>query len=132
MELSYRPKVVRPLRIGDQPIDDNAIRKHILVYFGLVAAIFSCAWLVLITIEPDRQWTSGATAALDHKLLDCASAIAATLNNIGPGYGAVGPTANYHGFSESSKLLFVFLMMLGRLEMFSILVLFVPGFWRKI
>ncbi|MEM8733218.1 MAG: TrkH family potassium uptake protein [Planctomycetota bacterium] len=132
LELSYRPKVVRPLRIGDQPIDDNAIRKHILVYFGLVAAIFSCAWLVLITIEPDRQWTTGATAALDHKLLDCASAIAATLNNIGPGYGVVGPTANYQGFSESSKLLFVFLMMLGRLEMFSILVLFVPGFWRKI
>ncbi|MFK7736225.1 MAG: TrkH family potassium uptake protein [Pirellulaceae bacterium] len=132
LELSYRPKVVRPLRIGGVAIDDNELRKHILVYFGLVSAIFASSWLVLITIEPDRQWISGTSTVLDHKLLDCASAIAATLHNIGPGYGVVGPTANYQGFAPWSKMLFVFLMMLGRLEMFSILVLFVPGFWRKI
>lgn len=135
LELSYHPKVVRPLRIGNRTINDNDLRKHILVYFGLVAAVFACSWLVLITIEPDRQWTSGATVTsgdlLDHKLLDCASAVAATLHNIGPGYGVVGPTANYQGFSATSKLLFVFLMVLGRLEMFSILVLFLPAFWRK-
>lgn len=129
LELSYHPRVIRPLRLGGQTIDDNDLRKHILVYFGLVAAVFACSWLVLITIEPDRQWPIGL---LDHKLLDCASAIAATLNNIGPGYGIVGPTANYQGFAPTSKLLFVVLMMLGRLEMFSILVLFAPGFWRKI
>ena len=132
LELSYHPKVVRPLRINGQTVDGNDLRKTILVYFGLVAAIFACSWLVLITIEPDRQWVSGATTELDHKLLDCASAIAATLHNIGPGYGVVGPTANYQGFSDASKLLFVFLMMLGRLEMFSVLVLFVPAFWQKI
>ena len=56
----------------------------------------------------------------------------ATLHNVGPGLGVVGPTANYAGFAPWSKLLFVFLMMLGRLEMFSILVLFVPAFWRRI
>jgi trk system potassium uptake protein TrkH len=132
LELSYRPKVVRPLKIGGHAIDDNELRKHILVYFGLVSAIFASSWLVLITIEPDRQWINGTSTILDHKLLDCASAIAATLHNIGPGYGVVGPTANYQGFAPSSKMLFIFLMMLGRLEMFSILVLFVPGFWRKI
>lgn len=132
LELSYHPRVVRPLRIAGQNIDDGALRKHILVYFGLVGAIFAASWLVLITIEPDRQWIAGGVATLDHKLLDCASAIAATLHNIGPGYGVVGPTANYQGFAPFSKLLFIFLMMLGRLEMFSILVLFAPRFWRKL
>lgn len=137
LELSYHPRVVRPLRIGSQTIDDNDVRKHILVYFGLVSAVFACSWLVLITVEPDRQWLGNEAEvsspdSLDNKLLDCASAIAATLHNIGPGYGVVGPTANYAGFAPWSKCLFVFLMMLGRLEMFSILVLFVPRFWRRI
>ncbi len=137
LELSYHPKVVRPLRIGDQLLDNVELRRNILVYFGLVSAVFACSWLVLITIEPDKQWTqliraSGQGNMLDHKLLDCASAVTATLHNIGPGLGVVGPTANYAGFAPWSKLLFVFLMMLGRLEMFSILVMFVPSFWRKI
>ena len=60
-----------------------------------------------------------------------ASAVAATLNNIGPGLGTVGATRNYAHFSWWSKFLFLWLMMLGRLELFSILVLFVPGFWRS-
>ncbi|MEZ6135247.1 MAG: TrkH family potassium uptake protein [Pirellulaceae bacterium] len=137
LELSYHPNVVRPLRIGSQLLDNVDLRRNILVYFGLVSAVFACSWLVLITVEPDQQWTallrdSGTSNMLDHKLLDCASAVAATLHNIGPGLGVVGPTANYAGFAPWSKLLFVFLMMLGRLEMFSILVLFVPSFWRKI
>lgn len=132
VELSYRPRVVRPLKLAGQSIDDETLRKHILVYFGLVGAVFSVSWLVLITIEPDWQWINDGAAVLDHKLLDCASAIAATLHNIGPGYGVVGPTANYQAFAPASKLLFTFLMMLGRLEMFSILVLFAPGFWRKL
>lgn len=127
LELSYRPRVVRPLTINGQSVDDVDLRKHILVYFGLVGAVFSCSWLLLITVEPDQHWIS-----LDHKLLDCASAIAATLHNIGPGLGVLGPTANYAGFAPWSKLLFIFLMMLGRLEMFSILVLFLPAFWRRI
>ncbi len=137
LELSYRPRVVRPLMLGDQALDDIDLRKHILVFFALVAAVFACSWLVLITTEPDRQWLQSAAELgegnlLDHKLLDCASAIAATLHNVGPGLGVVGPTANYAGFAPWSKLLFVFLMMLGRLEMFSILVLFLPAFWRRI
>ena len=144
LEQSYHPRVVRPLVLGGQTSDGNSenLRKHILVYFGLVSAIFACAWLVLITFEPDDQWKSGQPSIaqtpgevsdqLDQKLIDCASAVAATLHNIGPGYGVLGPTQNYANFAPWSKLLFVFLMMLGRLEMFSILVLFLPAFWRKI
>ncbi len=137
LELSYRPRVVRPLRIGDQIMDDPDFRKQILVYFGLVGAIFAYSWLMLITIEPDAQWIVSQgpqqqVNLLDHKLLDCATAVTATLHNIGPGLGVVGPTANYANFAPWSKMLFVFLMMLGRLEMYSILVLFIPAFWRKV
>ena len=128
LELSYRPRVIRPFRIGDQNLDEG-LKKHILVYFGLVGAMFAGAWLLLITIEPDTQWAASAT--IDQKLIDCAGAIAATIHNIGPGYGACGPTANYADFAPASKSLFVVLMMLGRLEMFSILVLFAPSFWRR-
>ncbi len=137
LELAYRPNVIRPLMVGDQKMDDVNLRKHILVYFAIVVSLCAGSWLMLITTEPDQQWLAKPFAAgqgnmLDHKLLDCASAIAATLHNVGPGLGVVGPTANYAGFSPWSKLLFVFLMMLGRLEMFSILVLFLPAFWRRI
>ncbi|MFG0260786.1 MAG: TrkH family potassium uptake protein [Novipirellula sp. JB048] len=69
---------------------------------------------------------------LDEKLLDSASAVAATLNNIGPGLGVVGATRNYAGFSQPAKLLFVWLMMLGRVEVFSVLVLIFPSFWRRV
>jgi len=77
-------------------------------------------------IEPDLTW--GANA--DNKLIDSASAVASTLNNIGPGLGLVGPTQNYSSFCGVNKTLFIFLMMLGRLEIFPILVLFAPRFWR--
>ena len=72
------------------------------------------------------------TSTLDEKLLDSASAVAATLNNIGPGLGVVGATKNYANFSQGAKLLFVWLMMLGRVEIFSVLVLVYPSFWRRV
>ncbi len=138
LEIAYHPRVVRPLRLGEQVLEDIDLRKSILIYFAMISAIFAATWLMLITIEPDKQWiqTSASNGQvkneLDHKLLDCASAIAATLHNVGPGLGVAGPTVNYANFATPSKLLFVFLMVLGRLELFSILVLFLPGFWRKI
>jgi len=127
IEQSFHPSVVRPLRIGGNPVDDPDLRKHILVYFGLILIIFVASWLCVVTYEPDATW-SGTS---DHKLLDTASAVAATLNNIGPGLGTVGATRNYGHFAPLSKILFTWLMMIGRLEIFAILVLFVPGFWRS-
>ena len=60
------------------------------------------------------------------------TAIAATLNNIGPGLGAVGPTCNFGGFSILSKLVLMFDMLAGRLELFPMLLLFSPSTWKKI
>ncbi len=59
------------------------------------------------------------------------TSVAATLNNIGPGLGMVGPDGNFAAFSELSKLTFIFNMLAGRLEVFPMLVLFAPSTWRK-
>ena len=126
IEHSYRPSVVRQLRLGGVPLDDPQLAKNILVYFGVILILFIGSWLFVIAVEPDITWGHDK----EHKLIDSATSVAATLNNIGPGLGTVGATQNYGHFSAPSKLLFIWLMMLGRIEIFSILVLFLPGFWR--
>jgi len=127
VERAFRPSVVRPLRIGGDGSEDPDLRRNILVYFAIIFAIFAASWLVIVAIEADSTWGTSP----ENKLIDSASAVAATLNNIGPGLGTVGSTQNYGHFSELSKLLFTYLMMLGRVEVFVILCLFVPKFWRS-
>lgn len=129
VEHAFHPRVVRPLRLGGKPVEDPDLKHNILVYFCLILVIFVFSWMFVVTVEPDSTW-GGSPEQQQHKLIDSASGIAATLNNIGPGLGTVGATENYGKFSPITKLLFVWLMMIGRLEIFAILVLFAPGFWR--
>lgn len=128
-ELSFHPSVVRHLRIGKDTLTDPDLVRSVLTYVGLIAMVFTTSWLLLIAIEPDTPWTEGGFS-VENKLMDSASAVAATLHNIGPGLGVVGPTQNYALFSDPAKLLFTLLMMLGRLELFAIFVLVLPSFWR--
>jgi trk system potassium uptake protein TrkH len=128
IEHAYHPSVVRPLRLGGVVYDSQEMRRGILVYFGLVAIIFMASWLAIVAVEPNSTWLEDQT---ENKLMDSASAVAATLNNIGPGLGIVGATKNYSDFSPASKLIFTWLMMLGRLELFSILVIFSWPFWKR-
>ena len=60
-----------------------------------------------------------------------ATAVIATLSNIGPGLGMVGPTGNFAAFSDVSKLVLSLCMLIGRLEIFPMLMLFSPSAWRK-
>ena len=158
IERAHRPRVVRFIRIGGFTVDDPNLPHSIVVYFSMILAIFVFSWLLLITFEPNSTWgevpmshsseiaavglnvidlnVSGTSlvnnSTLDEKLLDSASAVTAMLNNIGPGLGVVGATQNYAGFSQGAKLLFIWLMMLGRVEIFSVLVLIFPAFWRRV
>jgi trk system potassium uptake protein TrkH len=63
--------------------------------------------------------------------LEAASASIATLGNIGPGFGLLGPFGSYLSFPWTSKLLMSFLMIVGRLEIIPVLVLFTGAFWRR-
>jgi trk system potassium uptake protein TrkH len=128
VETAFRPNVVRPLRVSGVNLD-KSLRHEVLVYFCLILVIFVASWLLLAAIEPGDAWAHQETGDRT-QLLDSASAVAAVLNNIGPGVGAVGPTMNYSLFAPQSKLLLSLLMLLGRLELFAILVLFVPSFWK--
>ncbi len=126
IERVFHPRVVRPLRLGGRRLDDPELKRNIMTYFSLILILFINSWLFMITMEPDSTWGNDPSA----KLIDCSTAVAATLNNIGPGLGTVGATQNYGHFTGLSKTLFVWLMMIGRLEIFSIIVLFMPSFWR--
>lgn len=128
-ELSFHPSVVRHIRVGKETLTDPALVRGVLTYVGLIAMVFTTSWLLLIVIEPEATWTAAGRSA-DSELMDAGSAIAATLHNIGPGLGIVGPTQNYALFTAPAKLLFTLLMMLGRLELFAIFVLVMPSFWR--
>lgn len=127
IEQAYRPSVVRPLRLGGRPVEDPDLRKNIMVYFCLILVIFVFSWMFVVAVEPDATWGT----SIGNKLIDSATGVASTLNNIGPGLGTVGATQNYGHFSSITKFLFVWLMMIGRIEIFAILVLFMPSFWRN-
>ncbi len=126
LEEAYHPRIVRYLRIGGKQVHDKNLRRSIMVYFAMIAVLLAAGFLFAILIEPDLTWGPNA----DNKLIDCATAAASTLNNIGPGLGLVGPTQNYANFVTLNKMLFILLMMLGRLEIFPVLVLLAPRFWR--
>ncbi len=153
LERTFRPNVVRHIRLGVRVIQEPEIRLQILVYFALVGVIFMSAWLILVAAEPDSQW-SGATFRPPHaseqttessgakevragpgltrvKLLDCASAVASCLNCVGPGLGLVGPARNFADLQPMSKIVLIVVMLLGRLEVYPILVLLSVRFWRR-
>ncbi|MHC2069932.1 TrkH family potassium uptake protein [Bremerella sp. T1] len=130
LEKSYHPTVVRPLRLGGRPVDDPDLQTNILIYFSLILVLFVFGWLAIVTLEPDSTW-GASEEHIEHKLIDSATAVAATLNNVGPGLGIIGATQNYAYFTWWTKLLFTALMMIGRLEIFAVLVLFIPRFWRS-
>ncbi len=126
IEHSFHPKEIRLLKLAGKPADDQTLRHSILVYFGLVISLFVFGFLFVVMFEPDLTWGLDS----NNKMIDSASAVASTLNNIGPGLGIVGATQNYANFTDMTKVLYIWLMMLGRLEILPVLVLFAPRFWR--
>jgi trk system potassium uptake protein TrkH len=128
MEKAYHPTVIRPLKLAGKPLDSPDLSHGILVYFSLILILFMISWGAVVCFEPDSTWGDDGPS---HKLIDSASAVISNLNNIGPGLGTVGATQNYGHFSWWTKLNFIFLMMVGRLEIFPVLVLVLPGFWRR-
>ncbi len=120
IEHVYRPRVVRPVRVGKAVIDPE-LKLSTMVYVLGIALLFAIGTVLLMLFDADQ--------AID--ITSAASAVAATLNNIGPGLGKVGAVENYAWFSDPSKIVMSILMLLGRLEMFTVLVLFSPRFWRS-
>ena len=112
------PNVVRPVRLSGSIVDEDAIR-GILVFTVLYIVLFMIS-AVFISLD---------TARIGIRLtaLESMSASLATIGNIGPGFGRLGPFGNYEFFSDASKLLMVFLMWVGRLEIVPVLAVFISA-----
>jgi trk system potassium uptake protein TrkH len=121
--LTANPDAVRPVRLGGQVIDEDAITA-IVAFTFLYLLIFGIA-VVLLSLDAARA------AGFELTPLEAISASIATLGNIGPGFGSLGPFGSFLDFPVSSKLLMTLLMWLGRLEVIPVLVLFTGAFWKQ-
>ena len=115
---SARPDVVKPIRLGGNVVDEDAVR-GILVFTMLYVLLFGLA-SVFFALDAAR-------VGIELSALEAVSASLATLGNIGPGFGRLGPFGSYLFFSDASKLLMTFLMWIGRLEIVPVLAVFVSS-----
>ncbi len=110
-----QPNAIFPIKLNKNTLNtdsNNAIMSFIMAYF----LIFVAASLILIFLGIDTS--------------ESASAVATCMAGIGPGLGKIGPAGHFAYFPDAAKWLLSFIMLIGRLEIYTVLVLFTPGFWR--
>ncbi len=110
------PRSVKKIKLEGKPVEHETLRAT-NVYIVTFIILFTTS-LLLISFE-------------GKDLITNFTAVTATINNIGPGLSMVGPTSNFGHFTDFSKLVFVFDMLVGRLELFPILMLFCPSIWVR-
>ncbi|SEW28786.1 TrkH family potassium uptake protein [Halobacterium jilantaiense] len=115
------PDVVEPVRLGGRVIDEDVVRS-VFAFTFLYLFIFGVS-AVGIALDASR-------VGLDLTTLEALSASIATIGNIGPGFGLLGPFGSYLAFPATTKLHMILLMWLGRLEVIPVLVLFTRSFWE--
>jgi trk system potassium uptake protein TrkH len=107
------PRAVIPLKVGKRRVEASVV-SAVWSFFAVYMFAFITIMLALMATGLDFETSF--------------SAVAASLNNLGPGLGEV--SANYSSIGEAAKGMLCFAMLLGRLEVFTLLVLFTPAFWR--
>lgn len=109
------PQAVVPVRLGREVVPE-AVVDNVQTFFFLYFLIFAAAAAYISFLGLD--------------LLSSLSAVAATLGNVGPGFGLVGPMTNYAALPDSGKMILSLCMLLGRLEIYTVLVVISTKFWR--
>ncbi len=112
----FHPSAVLVLRYNKKPVSDNVLTK-IMAFFLIYILTFATG--VLLLSVNDIDFTSAA------------GAVATTMGGVGPGLGVFGPMSNYSAAPDFSKWVLAACMLLGRLELFSVLILFTPSFWKR-
>ncbi len=110
------PRSVKILKMDDKPISHETIR-IVNVYFAIYIFFFVTSLLLILTEGFD--------------LVTSFTSVAATLNNIGPGLGEIGPMYNFSQFSYFGKIVLSINMLAGRLEIFPLVIFFMPASWRR-
>lgn len=116
IKIAAHPKSTHKISMNGKTIENETVR-NVSVYIAVFLALFAIS-LLIISID-NFDFTTNFTA------------VAATINNIGPGLEIVGPTGNFSQFSLLSKIVLSLNMLIGRLEIFPILMLFSPFTWKK-
>jgi trk system potassium uptake protein len=110
------PHAIIPVRFNKHTVETKTIH-NTLAFFVFYVLIFFFSSIVMMLFEPDMASSMGA--------------VATCLGNIGPGLGTVGPVFTFSHIHDIGKWILSFLMMLGRLELFTVLVLITPFFWKE-
>lgn len=116
LRMLLHPRQVKKITLDKRPVEHEVVRS-VNAYIACYIIIFAVSFILLSFENRD--------------LVTTFSAINATLNNIGPGLGDAGPMSNYSSFTDFSKLVMIFNMLAGRLELFPMLILFSPSTWKK-
>jgi trk system potassium uptake protein TrkH len=124
-----RPRLTNPIRLGDAIVEERTVRAILALVICYVLVFALASFLLLIALGASDP--PGGPEHPDGQLVTAVTAVAATLNNIGPGLGAVGATANYGWMPWHAKLLLSICMLLGRLEVFAVAVVLLPLAWRR-
>ncbi len=119
---AVHPEAIRPVRIAGDPVEETAIRD--IYGYVLLAIIGVVVTTTLIAVD-------GARADVPVTAFEAMGAAASTFLNIGPAFGPAGPFGTYDVFPTTTKLAMVFVMWIGRIEIFPVLVLFLPAYWRS-
>jgi trk system potassium uptake protein len=110
------PRAVTAVKLGGRPVQEDVL-SSVWGFFILYLALFTLATLLM--------------AALGLDMITSFSSVAASIGNIGPGMGLVGPVSNYAAIPWAGKWILIFCMLLGRLEIYTVILLLVPEYWRK-
>lgn len=110
------PQAVTPIRVGNKPVSEEVMRNIVGFFFLYVFIFVICTFIM---------------AAVGLGMLSALASVAATLGNVGPGFGLVGPARNYAFIPPVGKVTLISCMLLGRLEIYTVLILVIPEFWRK-
>ena len=116
LRMLVHPSAIMPIRIGGQAIPDRIVYSVLAFIFLYFITVVVLTFAMLLT-------------GLD--LVSSFSAVLASINNMGPGMGKIGPAFNFSVLSDTQTWICTAAMLVGRLETFSVLVLFTPTFWRK-
>ena len=116
-KMFFQPRTILPIHLNHRAIDSSAINLSICYFIANIFLLFVGAAVMVLVDSMDYQ-----TAM---------SSVISALMNIGPGFGEIGPSENYSQISALGKWFLAWLMLVGRLEMFSALVLLFPSFWRR-
>lgn len=113
------PRALLRVKVNNELIPGR-VAAHVLVFLLVYLMVFCIGSILVMRLNGD----------VNQPFLTAVGSVATCLGNVGPGLGSVGPIHNFAHIPEASKMLMSFLMIVGRLELFSVLIIFAPSFWR--